>query len=151
MNQSVTNRAESSEPKQGYRIVFRGRLLEGEDRGLVEHRLRNELGLSSPQTRAFLSNKKFVIQKNLSRTKAVRYRNKLRNAGLDVVAQAKPLKKHVVHTEQTAPAPELDQLPSTPPQNQPNPAPRGNHLSRWISVVVGAVFTAVVIWLFFSV
>lgn len=147
----------NNQTKRLYRIVFRGQMLDGRDPNTVATQLKNELQMSDRAVRAFLSGKKFIVRRDLSKGKAAKMRAKLRAAGLDVVAnspksklrkQSNPSVKNPHNTEAVQSKkqvrPELLRPEVTPP-------PSGKDSSRWVIAGIGLIFTCAVIWLFFSV
>ena len=150
-----------SQAELAYRVVFRGQFLDGHESSKVAIRLRDELGMSERAIRAFLSGKKFIVRGDLSKNKAIRMRAKLREVGLDVVANTpkarKPKKDREAAkatTEKTAPKRLAEQTTQQPAQRilRPDASPPNTiDSSRWVIAGIGLVFTCAVIWLFFSI
>ena len=104
----------------------------------------------------FLSDKKFIVRRNLSRKKAIQVRAKLRNAGLDVVANQPKLRQPSLSTTakkvSSSTPKQLNQGLLQPEANTPNPKdPSSKGSSRWIIAGIGVLFAGAVVWLFFSV
>ena len=161
----TTNQVHTTPKSQAalaYRVVFRGQFLDGHESSKVAIRLRDELGMSERAVRAFLSGKKFIVRGDLSKNKAIRMRAKLREVGLDVVANTP---KTIKTTENQAPAkaaPEKTtpqrlanqtqkQLSPGLPKPDIDPVPSTKDSSRWVIAGLGVVFACAVIWLFFSI
>ncbi len=64
-----------------YHLVFRGEVLEGQDRTAVARRLAALLKLDAPKVRALFSGKPVVLKRNVPKDVAVRYQAAFRDAG----------------------------------------------------------------------
>lgn len=147
---------DDNQNEANYIVVFRGQLLDGEVPTKVATRLKNELRMPERAVGAFLSDKKFIVRRDLSRKKAIQVRAKLRNAGLDVVANQPKLRQPSLSTTakkvSSSTPKQLNQGLLQPEANTPNPKdPSSKDSSRWIIAGIGVLFAGAVVWLFFSV
>lgn len=160
-----------------YRVVYRGKLLEGHQSSSVATALKDQFRMSDEQISAFLSKKKFIVRKDMPRANAARLRAKLRKAGLDVVANSRKAHHQKIEPQQTlSEIPQSEQQqdqhqhhnqrqnqtqirnPTTTraPQSvlrratESEPAPKSAN-SRWIIIGMCSLFTLGVIWMFFSI
>lgn len=65
----------------GYRLVFRGEVLEGQDRSAVAQRLAALLKLDAPKVKALFSGKPVVLKRDVPKDVAARYQAAFRDAG----------------------------------------------------------------------
>ncbi len=65
----------------GYRLVFRGEVLEGQDRSAVAQRLAALLKLDAPKVKALFSGKPVILKRDVPKDVAARYQAAFRDAG----------------------------------------------------------------------
>lgn len=153
MIDDISHLSPAMHPEKNYRVVYRGQLLKGHSAASVETELRQQFSMSDKQISAFLSMKKFIVRKGMPRNKAAKLRSKLRQIGLDVVANSP--RKHA-QPENTAKRPTSNiQVTAKEERHQETSAQllptTKSRRARWITIGASTAFTIGVVWLFFSI
>lgn len=152
----------SSSLDHGFKVVYRGQLLPGAESDAVSAALKSQFKMSDKQAQAFFSGRTFIVKKGLTRQRAIRLRDKLKQTGLDVVANSSKKadrsnkQSYSPKTENFSAPREVTHLTSAHSKSTISTEHVATHVSskdhsRWVILGIGALFTIGVVWLFFSI